>query len=189
MSLMLLGILNSQVAGGAAGAFDLLETQVLSSSAASVTFTGLGSYTDYKHLQLRITGRSTRSGSNTAGIFMQFNSDSSSNYSEHSLLGDGSSVYSSANANANTAAIISVPAGNQASNIYAGFVIDILDFSKTNKYKTIRNLAGFHGNSSSQLYLESGNWRSASAITSIYLYDSSGNNIVAGSRFSLYGVR
>ena len=36
------------------GAYDLLETTTLTSSASSVTFSGLGSYTDYKHLQIRM---------------------------------------------------------------------------------------------------------------------------------------
>ena len=34
---------------GAAGSFDLLETQVLGSAQASVTFSSLGTYSNYKH--------------------------------------------------------------------------------------------------------------------------------------------
>jgi hypothetical protein len=33
-------------------AFDLLETTTLTTSASSVTFSGLGAYSDYKHLQI-----------------------------------------------------------------------------------------------------------------------------------------
>jgi hypothetical protein len=42
MSFMLLGILNSQAAGGGGGAFDLLETTTLTGTQNNISFTGWG---------------------------------------------------------------------------------------------------------------------------------------------------
>jgi hypothetical protein len=71
-------------AAGAGGGYELIETQILGSDAASVTFSSLGSYSSvYKHLQLRWTARTTRVATETQ-IFLRTNSNNSANYSSHS---------------------------------------------------------------------------------------------------------
>jgi len=193
MSFVLLGILNSQAAGaGGAGAYDLLETTELTSSASSVSFTGLGSYSDYKHLQIRYTARTTANAGASWGI-LRFNSDSGSNYSRHNLTGNGSSVYSqSGTSKTSTDGAFWVAGnGNTAGSFGAG-VIDILDFSNTSKYSTIRALSGIQsssGNTDTIIQLGSSAWLNTAAITSILFAETSGNDYAAGSRFSLYGIR
>lgn len=188
MSLILLGILNSQVSGAAAGAYDLLETVELSSSASYVEITGLDSYTDYKHLQLRYTARSDRSGFTQDNLNGYFNSDfSTSNYASHLLYGTGSSVLSGGYAPA-AMQVDALPAASETANVFAAGVMDILDFSNTSKNTTMRNLSGKAGSSVPRIFLWSGLWNSTSAVTSIWLQPF-GGNIIAGSRFSLYGVK
>ena len=184
MSLILLGILNSQAAaaGGGAG-YDLLETQTLTGSAASVTFTGLGSYTDYKHLQLRFVSR----GSSSVLPYARLNSDTGSNYASHRLNGDGSSAGSDA-----FTSISNLYLGIQASsfvdaNTFGVGVVDFLDFSNSNKNTTIRVLSGIAGNYNN-IFLNSGLWNNTNAVTQIQLFPDAGD-FIAGSRFSLYGVR
>ena len=189
MSLILLGILNSQVSGAAAGAYDLLETQVLSSSASSVTFTGLGSCSDYKHLQIRAVSRDDRSADVT-GTFLRFNGVSTASYAEHKLQGYGSGVSSNAGTNQTEIDTVSEPAANQAANIFGTRIIDILDFSSTNKNTTVRVLSGMVGASPyNYITLSSGVYLSTDAITSILLSPFASANFIAGSRFSLYGIK
>ena len=179
---MLLGILNSQAAGGGAGAFDLLETVSLTSSVSSVTFSGLDAYTDYKHLQIRAV---PLSGS-FDGITFRLNSDSTSaNYKAHFLQGDGSTVGSfSADGNAG---FRNFGATGNSNTTYA-HVIDILDFSNTSKNTTVRALQGAAGSTIDVIVLRSGVYLQTSAISSLnFIHQSS--TFIAGSRFSLYGVK
>lgn len=188
MSLFLLGILNAQAAGGAAGAYDLLETQVLSSSASSVTFTGLGSYSDYKHLQIRATYKEDATGFYSGLLRVQFNSDSGSNYASHRLNGTGSTVSSGALTSQTSIDALRSPTTDVTAGAFGGGVIDILDFSSASKNTTLRSLSGFAAEGVS-IGLLSGLYISTSAITSISLIPAFGTNIVTGSRFSLYGVK
>jgi hypothetical protein len=188
MSFILLGILNSQAAAGGAGAYDLLETQVLASSAASVTFTGLGAYSDYQHLQIRLVGATDA----YSGFGLRFNGDTGANYASHRLYGNGGSVGSSASTSSTRIiAVNGLPDETRdTSNIFGAAVIDILDFSNSSKNTTTRNLAGNGVYTDYQLIgLFSGLWNNTNAVTSINLFDPSAGNFVTGSRFSLYGIK
>jgi hypothetical protein len=188
MSFILLGILNAQAAGaGGAGAYDLLETQILESSASSVEFTGLGSYSDYKHLQLRVLGRSSDSFVAVGG-WMILNNDSSSVYATHNLRGTGSSVISQSGTSANRANLIGWLGNTATANAFTALVTDILDFSSTSKATTMRTLFGQTVSGSNEVELRSHLYTPTSAITSIELVPS-GSNFVTGSRFSLYGIK
>jgi len=194
MSFILLGILNSQAeaAGGGGPAYDLLETQVLSSSASSVTFTGLGSYSDYKHLQLRIAAQQNFTGFPRQSTRFRINNDTGTNYAYHDLSGDGGSVSSSALANASYIQLPNQP-GSQDGNIYGAMVVDILDFSSTTKNTTVRALGGgyFAGNQR-RIQLASGLHISTSAVTSFtHFVGDPGDNIswTADSRWSIYGIK
>lgn len=178
MSLILLGILNSQVSGAAAaGDYDLLETTILTSSASSFTFTGLDSYTDYKHLQMRIVTK-TSSGYN-AQVFV--NGDTGANYAGHQLYGNASSAYTSSQSSSNSPSIRTSP-DNWHPNIY-----DFVDFSNSNKYKTIRGLEGVGGGNgqTGSIWFRSLLWMNTNAITSFEI----SADFITGSRFSLYGVK
>lgn len=186
MSLILLGILNSQVSGAAAGAYDLLETQILTSSAASVTFTGLGSYTDYKHLQIRMAVRSTRSNANFDLFYSRFNGISTNSYAWHYLRGNGSSVSSGSGTSQTALNLGYLETDFTSSNQASPAIMDILDFSSNNKNTTIRTFVG--NTITPYLNFNSGVFLNTSAITQIELYPNSGD-FSTGSRLSLYGVK
>lgn len=189
MSLVLLGILNSQVSGAAAGSYDLLETQVLGTTASSVTFTGLGSYSDYKHLQIRLASRNARIVGGSERLGLRMNSDTGTNYSMHRLEGTGSTI-NSFNSSPSTRIYIGFnPRGAATDNEYGAAIVDILDFSSTNKYTTIRALGGGASTFDNRIVLNSGAWMNTNAVTSLTFTDDGGDNFTAGSRFSLYGVK
>lgn len=160
---------------------DFLEEVILTSSASSVTFSGLDAYTDYKHLQIRMITQSDR-GAGEDSFGLRFNSDSGSNYSWHRLFGNGSSVISSA---ATSQTLIYIGNITNSTNVFTGLVLDILDFSSSSKNTTTRNLAG----SSSRIGMHSGAYLQTSAITSLEIFSTTSSNITSGSRFSLYGSK
>ena len=192
MSFMLLGILNSQAAGGGGGAYELLESTTLTSSANTITFSSLGSYSDYKHLQIRYSARSTSANTNN-GLSMQFNGDTGSNYTFHRIQALTSSVDAYGRPSASTSLSTGrITGGNAQASAFGSGLIDVLDFGSTQRYKTVRTLNGFANTAGAGylISLSSGAWLNANAITSIEFKAESGSvNFAAGSSFILIGVK
>ena len=187
-----LGILAVAGAGGGGGvpAYDLLETTVLSSNASSITFSSLGSYSDYKHLQLRMVARANDAAISTRDCLIRFNGDTSAIYTYHTVLGNGSSTDIQSAVNGTSANLRTlVPLTGTTADSWGAAIIDILDFSSTNKNTTLRALHGVHTvNSLTRVNLTSGLWASTAAITSIELRLVT-YQFIAGTRISLYGVK
>ena len=166
---------------------DFLEEVVLTSAASSVTFDNLDTYSDYKHLQIRIVARSDRPSFNDDPIKMVFNADTGANYAWHRILGNGSTVTSSAAPSNSSLEMISVPAATSATDSFGASVIDILDFSDSSKNTTSRALTGM--TDGTFITLTSGLYNNTLPVTSIRLETTTANNYVSGSRFSLYGAK
>jgi hypothetical protein len=168
---------------GAAGSFDLLESQVLGSTAASVTFSSLSTYAStYQHLQIRMVARASRSGATTDPLIVKLNSTTQT-YGHH-LFGNGSSVGSGNIATAYSI-LDAITGATAATNAFGAGVIDILDPFETTKNKTIRALTG----ANTVVALSSTFWNFTTAVSSIELSAFSATNFLVGSRFSLYGLR
>ncbi len=171
----------------AAGSFDLLETQTLTGSQASVTFSNLNtSYgSTYQHLQLRIVTSHTGAGGNN--LRLRFNADTGNNYSYHELIGNGSNVTSGNAPSQSSVLMVVALRQNLSNNSFGAGVVDILDPFETTKNKTVRALSG-HASTESIVSLTSGARLNTEAITSITLLMGSGD-IGAKSRYSLYGIK
>jgi len=169
-------------AGGAAGAYELISTTVLGTTASSVTFTNGGAWAGYKHLQIRATLKN--SGSNTDTL-MRINADSGANYSSHYLMGYNSTMYSGSSVSASSM-LVGMASPSTETNVYGSMVLDLLDFSGT-KNKTVRALTGL-GGTISLVSMRSGAWYSTAAVTSLTLLPSA-NLFAANCRFSLYGIK
>jgi hypothetical protein len=169
--------------------YELVTTTVLTTDTASVTFGSLGDYSStYKHLQIRITGRTDRALAVDSAM-LRFNSDTGSNYIRHWLTGNGSSASSSAETG-QTRMFVARLAGDTASaSIFGAGVVDILDPYSSNKNTTVRSLTGNYATGFTEIYLFSGLWNSTASITSIDLTPNIGSNFKTGSRFSLYGIK
>ena len=188
--MLLLGVLAAQAEGAvaAAGSYDLLETEILTGTQATVTFSSLGSYsTDYQHLQLRIAARSNRASNVSDALDVVLNADTSTSYAHHLLYGNGSSVNASQSTSNSKILLDRLTATSAAANSFGALVIDILDPFETTKNTTIRNLGGT--DSQPGIYLESGLYYKTDAITEIELAPTAGSAFEIGSRFSLYGLR
>jgi len=169
-------------AGGAAGAYELIETAYGTGSSGTITFSSIPS--TYKHLQIRYTGRNT---ADDGQIRLTFNGVTSG-YSAHRLFGNGSTVTSSANYGQSSSAINNAiaPSSSTANAVGSG-VLEIMDYLGT-KNKTVRALFGKHDGEINNISLSSALLVNTSAITSITLATSTGN-FATISRFSLYGIK
>ena len=176
--------------GGAAGAYDLLETTTLTSSASSVTFSGLGAYSDYAHLQIRAVARTNRPTYDIDTILMRLNGDSGSNYIVHALDGDGSAVDSSSFVGQTAIRLNWLPS-NVTTDAFGSFILDVLDFQNASKNTTTKALIGYVNSTYPRIGLDSGLWNSTSAVTSISFASNEGGSVgwTSGSRFSLYGIK
>lgn len=180
-----LGLLSQGGGGGGAGAFEQIETVLLSSTTASVTFSSIPS--TYKHLQVRTTAR-TNDALDLGGVAFRFNGDSGSNYTYHILDGDGSTVSSFAGTSQNMGLFGLVHGNTSPASSFGGVVSDILDYASTSKNKTVRSLSGRRATGAA-VRLVSAAWLSTSAVTSLTILNNVGGSFVSGTRFTLYGIK
>lgn len=171
------------------GSYESIATvDVGAGGTGTITFNSIpGTYT---HLQLRAFGHTNRSTGGVAdGTRFNFNSDSGSNYTGHSLEGNGSAASAFAEGTSQTKTMAYGLAGNNSSaSTFGTFIVDLLDYSNTNKYTTIRVLAGTDNNGSGSVYFSSGLWMNTAAITRIDLTPNAGTSFNQYSSFALYGV-
>jgi hypothetical protein len=184
-----LGIL---AASGSAptGDYELISTTVLGSTQASVVLSSIPQ--NYKHLQLRITARASRTFSGNSNDVYQLTLNSSTPTTGHALYGQGSSVSSFVTSFLGfPPSVSSSPETN--SSIFGGAIFDIVDYTNTSKNRVVRSLSGHHmtntGNGDvgniglfSNLYLSTEATNSVTITTTVSTY-------LAGSRFSIYGIR
>lgn len=179
------GILGTTGAPVVANSYESIATfSVGAGGSATISFTSIPA--TYKHLQIRGIQRSDQVGTQDSNF--RFNNDTAANYSWHRLFGDGATVSASATSSASTMNYGAAIGTGTLANAEPAFIMDILDYADTNKYKTARTLTGFDNNGGGYIYLYSGNWRSTSAINRVDLYCGAGN-FAQYSHFALYGIK
>jgi len=169
--------------------FEKIATVTVGSGGqANVEFTSIPS--GFVHLQIRGIGRSADAVNTGDSIRIRLNADTGSNYSTHALGGDGSVAYVAQAAASQTSGYgTAIPRNGQTASSFGGTVIDILDYTNTNKYKTIRNLGGSDVNGGGNIIFGSTAWLSTNAVTSITLYPATATNWTQYSHFALYGIK
>ena len=163
----------------AAGDFESIATGTVGAGSTSsvITFSSIPS--TYTHLQLRMFVRA------------RFNSDSgSTNYDFHRMNADGSNVGTDARINFSAIYISSRGYGIPATtSIGSAVVVDILDYTNTNKNKVTRTLSAQELNTSlSDIELTSGSWKNTNAISRIDLSMESGS-LAQYTHIALYGIK
>jgi hypothetical protein len=164
-----------------------IASQTVGAGGSGVAFSSIPQ--TFTHLQIRITGRSNSSGLPT--MYTGFNGDifaGSTNNASHTLVGDGatvSSVATSLQPQMNLFIGNFIP-NTTTSTIQASILLDVLDYSNTNKNKTIRALMGWDANGSGKVTFNSGLWTNIAAITRIDLVPD--GNFIQGTRADLYGI-
>lgn len=190
MSPILGVIASARSAAPAPNSYESIATYTVgASSVASYTFSSIPQ--TYKNLQLRVISRSDRAVTAEGTWFYPNGDTTTTNYARHVLGGDGVSAFASATVpTSGGTGTIYTPAASALSNTFGVGIVDILDYTSTNKYKTFRTLTGLDTNSSnSEIRLVSGLWLSTSAVTSIKIDTQGGGNFVQYTQFALYGIK
>jgi hypothetical protein len=167
--------------------YTLISSNVLASSAASVTFSSIpATYTD---LVVRISARTDRSATSDS-TKMTINSDNTTIYSFTRLRGDGTNASSNRNTGNTTVSIESTDGNTATSNTFDSTEIYIPNYLSTVN-KPISSVIMREDNSvaattynSVQAHL----YRNTSAITSLSFAPSNGPNYLSTSSFYLYGI-
>jgi len=182
----IVGLLADGVAGSTNSYESIATVDVGFSGSSSITFSGIPN--TYKHLQVRLIGRTDRADVRDY-YKIRFNSDSGSNYSWHQLYGGGSTTGAQAGIVATEIRSFRVAGGNDTASVFGGQIIDILDYANTNKYKTLRSLGGLDTNGAGEISFNSGLWENTSAITSLTILPGGGTNWVQYTSAALYGIK
>lgn len=158
--------------------YEPIATQTLGSAVNQVTFSSIPStYTDLIVVQ---SGSFASAGGD---VFIRFNSDSGSNYSNTWLTGTGSAASSSREANVSR---IIVDANAYPTTGISTRILQFMNYANTTTNKTMLSRAN---NAATGVDAIVGLWRSTSAINTIDLYAWTTNSFNAGTTITLYGIK
>lgn len=168
--------------------FVLLGSQVLSTTASSVTFSSIPqTFTD---LKLVMSLRSSfNAGVNFDYCFYTFNGDSSSLYSYTGLTGTGSAASSARMSNSSSLIGQYFSSSYATANTFGPGEMYLPNYTSTSAKQVYIYGAGESNSTSEYMQFTAGLYRGTSAITSITLTLGNGPNFVANSSFYLYGIK
>ena len=159
----------------------LIESKTLATAAASIEFTSIPQ--DGTDLVILTSLRSAQTGVEHVEVFIAFNG-STSNFSARQLFGSGSSTGSSTPARQ----VGLLPGVNATSNTFNNGIIYIPNYTgSSHKSYSVDSVSESNATLAYQNIL-AGLWSDTSAITSLAITNTSGNNFVAGSTISLYKI-
>lgn len=144
----------------------------------------------FTHLQVRGFIRTTNASVEDTIYAYNFNNNGGSTGSAYHLItGNGSTVIASGATSSFSSVLGYAPGANANSNVYGSFILDIFDYTNTNKNKTLRTIGGYDNNGSGSVSLFSNlplTLPGTAAVTSLSILCN--GNITADSRFDLYGI-
>lgn len=160
--------------------YEPIASTTLGAAANNITFNSIPStYTDLKVVLVGTTASASNPG-------LQFNSDTTSNYSGIFISGLGSSNNSTSTISLSYIYLQSQQA--MSNTISSGINIDIFSYTgSTNKTCLISTFTDLNGSGAVEVGI--GLWRNTSAITSIRLFPIGGANFNSGTIATLYGIK
>jgi hypothetical protein len=166
--------------------YTLISSNVLTSSAASVTFSAIPStYTD---LVIRASIRSDQGSINT-DVLVSYNAIGGTSYSRTWLQGDGATATSGRTANTSSTNVLNSAVGNGAtSNTFSNWELYIPSYTASQNKPYNAFAVGETNATTAYIVNVAGLFRNTSAISSI-LFEPGGGNFVSGSSFYLYGIK
>jgi hypothetical protein len=169
-----------------AATYNLISSQVLATSAASVTFSSIPqTYTD---LVVKISAR-TNYSSNLDELKTVINNDTSIAYSDTYLFSSGSGAVSGTDSGTGNFASTYLNGSTTATNIFSTTEIYIPMYTTTQTKQMSFFSAPEDNATSIRLFINASLYRGTSAITNITFSSNQSANFVAGSSFYLYGIK
>jgi hypothetical protein len=182
-------IASSYKSSVATAAFESIATVTVGSGGSySIGFSNIPQ--TFTHLQVRGIVRSNRGSSPAEGFNLRINDNSSTVYTYHRLYGDGSTTVADGEGGNSGMPFGGIPASTAPASVYGAVIFDILDYTNTNKYKTIRQFTAHDRNGAGFVGVGSGlYYANTNAITEFYFYGSSSENFSQHSTLALYGIK
>lgn len=159
--------------------YETIASQVLTSTTGQITFDSIPS--TYRHLQFRISA----SAATDTQLDVTFNNDSGSNYWTGGFVSTGIGNFPEVVGNRSTMIWEGL---SSVTNVFTGYVVDIIDYKETSKNKQVRIFSGYQDNTAARFSIFSNVWQSTNAINRIDLFARS-STFKVGSVFSLYGIK
>lgn len=185
----------SMLAGNSAyspAAYESIASGTLSANAASLTISSIPS--TYKHLQLRWVGFMPNIYGESDPIGIRFNGDTGNNYCYRSFGGNNTPTYFSSSGGGFS--LIQVLSGISYNSTYdyvgTPVVINISEYSNTNKYTFLQYWGGTQSSSTSAAYNWSGGngaWETTTTVSSITIFGNGGTDLGARTHWALYGIK
>jgi len=161
--------------------YEKIQTTTLGSATSSISFTSISSaYTD-----IVLAWAYKSNSSNQPTLKLTFNG-STTGYSGRQLYGNAAAPGSNNNTNAAFISIARAAGGPIPSGETALLLLHIMDYTNTNKYKTV--FAQYNSNSTGG-ELDVGLWQNTSAINRIDIDTPTSNDYAVGSVITLYGIK
>lgn len=163
--------------------YESIATTTITGSAANITFSSIPStYTD---LVLIFNGNSSRVSAGDDFI-LQFNSDTTSNYSETIVQGTGSAAQSSRGSGTTMFGNTNCRIGGTTGAI-SNVILNIMNYTNTTTYKTVLGRFNVSDNLTTAAV---GLWRKTpEAINTIKISTSTSGAFTVGSTATLYGIK
>jgi hypothetical protein len=171
----------------AVGSMDALGVVSVSAALSSIDFLSIPQ--TYSHLQIRYLAQSSNSATAADNLGFRFNSDTGANYTRHYIDGSGTSATGGSNTGVTQVYATCAQTSPTFPNTFGVGVLDIVDYTNTNKYTTTKAISGVDFNSTGgAVQFTSGVWLNTAAVTSINIRALSGN-LTQYSHFALYGIK
>jgi hypothetical protein len=166
--------------------YTLISSNVLSSSAASVTFSSIpATYTD---LVLRVSARNTDTGTINGSLKFTLNNLGTTIYSYTQLRGTGSAASSTRSSSDVIISALYISGGLATANTFGSTEIYIPNYTGTLQ-KPISAISMAESNDAAvSMGAQAELVNLTSAVTSIEITTVSPNNLLTGSSFYLYGI-
>lgn len=155
-----------------------IATTTLGSAQASVTF-GSGGTLSQAYTDLVLVCNFQLNTGSVNNLYLRFNGNTGSNYSDTLMYGQGSG-YGGSGGHQNFSAMLI----GDASTNWCTAIMNINNYSNSTTYKTV--LCRYN-DTTDAVMANIGLWRSTSAINTILIYPGS-NSFNTGSIFTLYGI-
>lgn len=177
---------------GPSGGMVQISQIVANGSSGTIDFSSIPA--TYTNLLIIASGRVSDSAS-SKNIYIEFNSDTGSNYLSQGTFGSNTtaSAFSVAAATPQSQnGILALPGATATTSYAGGGSIFVPGYAGTSFFKSAHATGGLWWSNSTSTQLAAQNnvlWLNAGAINDIKLIDVGGGNFVSGSIFTLYGMQ
>jgi hypothetical protein len=166
--------------------YTLISSNVLSSSAASVTFSAIpATYTD---LVVRVSARDARAVV-ASSIVLQINGSTASSGSYRRIYGDGTGAFSDSSSGDTTVQSGHSDGNSATADTFGNVEIYIPNYAgSTNKVASSYGVAETNA-TTTYMSVVAGLWANSAAITEITIKPATAVNFLTNSTFYLYGIK